>query len=364
LQAEALRVSTTYFGKEGRTNFYEFYRQLCRQRNNHLNQSELGIQQTVQQQQQQQQQQLTTTTAVDSGSKHSTGNSSSGTTSDNNIAAALTVAVATTKATAATATATATTASTPPLIRQHSSMILRMNGTDVKLTLPMLNTKQAGTISSSSTNSRSSNNNKTSTTTATTDEHCAHDAAAIATAGVFECPTSRTKFLFGCVSAARAPRAGLIVRRLQTTRVDLSHCGMGDELGVILSQCLLDMPLMRELNLRDNRLTDTALLPIVRAIKRRPDLHALDLSENKFDGAAATELADYFSDPLLTLAKFVLSAADVDDGEAARYYIHTSIYEQMYICMCIYYYHQVQAPIHIVCMYLYKHVQLLVPVHV
>jgi Leucine Rich repeat len=318
MQAEALRVSTTYFGKEGRTNFYEFYRQLCRQRNNHLNQSELGIQQT---QQQQQQQQPSITATIDSGSKHSTGNSSSSAASDKNLVAALTVAV-TTKATAATATATATaaTANTPPLIRQHSSMILRMNGTDVKLTLPMLNTKQVGTSSSSSSNSRSSNNNKKSTTAtaAANDEHCAHDAAAIATAGVFECPTSRTKFLFGCVSAARAPRAGLIVRRLQTTRVDLSHCGMGDELGVILSQCLLDMPLMRELNLRDNRLTDTALLPIVRAIKRRPDLHALDLSENKFDGAAATELADYFGDPLLTLAKFVLSAADVDDGEAAR----------------------------------------------
>jgi Leucine Rich repeat len=326
MQAEALRVSTTYFGKEGRSNFYEFYRQLCRQRNNHLNQSELGIQQQPPQQQQQQQQQqtvhipaATTATVGSSNAKRDTNSSTT-----DGLAAALTVAVAaaagttaaTTGTTAAIGTATATAASTPPLIRQHSSMIVRMHGTDVKLTLPVLNTQ----LINSSTNSRTNNTNKAATATATAgDEHYTHDAAALATAGVFECPTSRTKFLFGCVSAARAPRAGLIVRRLQTTRVDLSHCGMGDQLGVILSQCLLDMPLMRELNLRDNRLTDTALLPIVRAIKRRPDLHALDLSENKFDGAAATELADYFSDPLLTLAKFVLSAADVDDGEAARY---------------------------------------------
>jgi Leucine Rich repeat len=351
MQAEALRVSTTYFGKEGRTNFYEFYRQLCRQRNTHLNQAELGIQQTVQQTVQQQQQQPASaastagiTAAVDSGNKRGTGSSSSSTTSGNDLDAALTVAVATT-ASGATATAAATT-STPPLIRQHSSMIVRMHGTDVKLTLPVLNTKLIGS-SSSSSNSRS-NNNRTSTAATTTDdadEHCVHDAAAIATAGVFECPTSRTKFLFGCVSAARAPRAGLIVRRLQTTRVDLSHCGMGDELGVILSQCLLDMPLMRELNLRDNRLTDTALLPIVRAIKRRPDLHALDLSENKFDGAAATELADYFSDPLLTLAKFVLSAADVDDGEAARYIHHM---HTLHTFMCIHFYYYVQVLVCIV----------------
>jgi hypothetical protein len=59
------------------------------------------------------------------------------------------------------------------------------------------------------------------------------------------------------------------------------HTGMGDEMGVLLSACLAEIPMMRSLSLRDNRLTDDALLPLVRAIRKRTGLEELDLSENK-----------------------------------------------------------------------------------
>lgn len=39
---------------------------------------------------------------------------------------------------------------------------------------------------------------------------------------------------------------------------------MGDVMGGILADCLAGLPLMRELNLRDNRLTDKGLIPIVK----------------------------------------------------------------------------------------------------
>lgn len=39
---------------------------------------------------------------------------------------------------------------------------------------------------------------------------------------------------------------------------------MGDVMARILADCLVGMPLMRELNLRDNRLTDKGLMPIVK----------------------------------------------------------------------------------------------------
>lgn len=39
---------------------------------------------------------------------------------------------------------------------------------------------------------------------------------------------------------------------------------MGDVMGGILADCLVGLPLMRELNLRDNRLTDKGLMPIVK----------------------------------------------------------------------------------------------------
>lgn len=35
-------------------------------------------------------------------------------------------------------------------------------------------------------------------------------------------------------------------------------------MGGILADCLVGLPLMRELNLRDNRLTDKGLMPIVK----------------------------------------------------------------------------------------------------
>ncbi|KAG5184535.1 hypothetical protein JKP88DRAFT_181157 [Tribonema minus] len=111
----------------------------------------------------------------------------------------------------------------------------------------------------------------------------------------------------------------MLVRRLQTTRVDLSHAGMGDQLGALLAACLADLPCMRALSLRDNRLTDAALLPVVRAIRRRNDLQELDLSENVCGGGAAAELAAYFSDRGVCLRTLMLSAADLDDGEASKF---------------------------------------------
>lgn len=48
------------------------------------------------------------------------------------------------------------------------------------------------------------------------------------------------------------------------SQVNLAHQGMGDVMGGILADCLVGLPLMRELNLRDNRLTDKGLIPIVK----------------------------------------------------------------------------------------------------
>ena len=47
-------------------------------------------------------------------------------------------------------------------------------------------------------------------------------------------------------------------------QVNLAHQGMGDVMGRILADSLDGLPLMRELNLRDNRLTDKGLMPIIK----------------------------------------------------------------------------------------------------
>lgn len=55
---------------------------------------------------------------------------------------------------------------------------------------------------------------------------------------------------------------------------------MGDVMARILADCLVGMPLMRELNLRDNRLTDKGLMPIVK-VHRAPlgDRHCTNDAE-------------------------------------------------------------------------------------
>lgn len=44
-------------------------------------------------------------------------------------------------------------------------------------------------------------------------------------------------------------------------------------MGSILADCLIELPLMRKLNLRDNRLTDKGLMPIVKASRNECRLH-------------------------------------------------------------------------------------------
>lgn len=56
----------------------------------------------------------------------------------------------------------------------------------------------------------------------------------------------------------------MTMRHAPMCQVNLAHQGMGDVMGSILADCLVGLPLMRELNLRDNRLTDKGLMPIVK----------------------------------------------------------------------------------------------------
>jgi hypothetical protein len=146
------------------------------------------------------------------------------------------------------------------------------------------------------------------------------DMAPVAETETVSEATSRTKFLFGCVDKHLAPRAALIVRKLYTTIVDLSHLGMGDELGLVLAPCLSDLPLMQELNLCDNRLTDVSLLPIMLSLSKREDLQSLDLSQNKIDSESAAAIAAFLGQRKnLSLTTFTLSAADINDVEAAMF---------------------------------------------
>lgn len=66
-------------------------------------------------------------------------------------------------------------------------------------------------------------------------------------------------------------------------QVNLAHQGMGDEMGNILADCLVGLPVMHELDLRDNRLTDKGLMPIVQVRYSRLFLTACLPSRENLD---------------------------------------------------------------------------------
>ncbi|RHY22968.1 hypothetical protein DYB32_009341, partial [Aphanomyces invadans] len=157
--------------------------------------------------------------------------------------------------------------------------------------------------------------------------------------------------------------------------INVSHMSMGDELvqgtrarsqrrhrasiDLVFCECLVELPMVHSLNLRNNRLTDAGIAAVVRVRRRRrhravvvsmarknsrraqavmnkPDLCTLDLSENKVDGDGAAALAAYMATATCGLSTLLLSHCDlgtigggggvieaththVDDGEARAF---------------------------------------------
>jgi hypothetical protein len=90
-------------------------------------------------------------------------------------------------------------------------------------------------------------------------------------------------------------------------------------MGLILAECLPDMPHLHSLILDDNRLTDVSLGPLLKQIVKMKDFLELDLSNNKLDEVASQTLAEYLGSTTCPLEKLVIRNADVDDLEGANF---------------------------------------------
>jgi hypothetical protein len=135
----------------------------------------------------------------------------------------------------------------------------------------------------------------------------------------FEPSSPRAKYLLGCLKYQKPPRAALMLREKSTTSLILNHQGIGDELGLIFSAGLQDLPNLTTLHLIDNNLSDDSLTAIIRTIARSPNITDVNLSNNVVGGKAADALAEYFRDPKCTLRKISLRSANVDDGECHKF---------------------------------------------
>ena len=104
--------------------------------------------------------------------------------------------------------------------------------------------------------------------------------------------------------------------------LDLSGRSYGDDIVSHLSAIVDELPLIRHLNLRDNRLTDKVIKKIVMELTR-PDnpmeLWSLDLSGNNIDMETALHLAEFIRNEEGTcfIKTLTLAKADLDDEEVS-----------------------------------------------
>ncbi len=72
---------------------------------------------------------------------------------------------------------------------------------------------------------------------------------------------------------------------------------------------------MTAINLKDNKLADAALAPMIVSISTMPELLTLDLSMNRFERKSASMLAEYLALADCPLRHLTINNADIDDWE-------------------------------------------------
>lgn len=129
----------------------------------------------------------------------------------------------------------------------------------------------------------------------------------------------RSMYIDACMREGINPRASLVLRRGMTKMLDLSHHGIGDTMGKVLSECILSLPYLQSINLADNTLTDASLGPLVAALVQMPNILHADLSNNVVGDVASNTLSTYLGTEICPLVKLVMRNADVDDFECTRF---------------------------------------------
>ncbi|EGB03562.1 hypothetical protein AURANDRAFT_33837, partial [Aureococcus anophagefferens] len=103
----------------------------------------------------------------------------------------------------------------------------------------------------------------------------------------------------------------LFVRRAASDGLDLAHRAYGDDLAILLADMITELPALRRLNVRGNRLSDAGIAAILGAVcGGGSHLRALDLSQNVLDGAAIDSLARFLETEACALEELHLDGAD------------------------------------------------------
>lgn len=142
----------------------------------------------------------------------------------------------------------------------------------------------------------------------------------VAAFGNPDAPVSpRTKFVVNCIANNVDPKPHLLIRKFNSPFLDMAGQSIGDKLAQILSLSLDGLPYLYGLNIANNKLTDAGLSAVIEILHNCRSLTSLDISENKIDLLAAAALSDYLVSPECQLRDIVLNKADIDDNEAGKF---------------------------------------------
>jgi len=128
----------------------------------------------------------------------------------------------------------------------------------------------------------------------------------------------RAKFLAGCLKFNLPPRSLAILRHRYTSILNLEHHGLGDKFGLLFAQSFASLPVVRVLNIADNRLTDVSLGPLMQAVRQSRTLEELNLSDNQIGPVCAETLATYMSSPSCSIVYLKLSKLKLTDATVMK----------------------------------------------
>ena len=124
----------------------------------------------------------------------------------------------------------------------------------------------------------------------------------------------RAVFLARLIERDLPPSAVAMLRSAVTPRLNLSHMDLSNEVAVIMSECLQQLPLLSSLNLAGNALSDKAVGAVVGMGCNPHTLSELDLSKNRVRGRAATELSCLLAEDGCALRKLALRDVGLDNA--------------------------------------------------
>lgn len=138
--------------------------------------------------------------------------------------------------------------------------------------------------------------------------------------------TPRRQFLELLEKNQQLPWPALLRKGTSPEEISIAGLGLGDDVAIALAKVLPQLPSVRALNVRNNRLTDKSLIPICKAVVTMHQLTSFDLSENKMDEATEM-LQKYLMTKSCGLKSLYMSHADIDDTECAVFMkcLHSNI---------------------------------------